>query len=135
VGVGDHHGAFEEAGFFDPGGAGHFPVAVLRKPTGENGIHHGILAAGKDGGDAGADGTFADDEFAFAGDERGVADEDTGDVGDGVEGAGGSVEGDTEIAGARFGGGFFLGDQWECRNEEGAEQNKKRRSTPHGWSP
>ena len=75
VGVGDHHGAFEEAGFFDPGGAGHFAVAVVREPAGEDGIHHGIFAARENGGNACADGALADDELALAGDERGVADE------------------------------------------------------------
>src|SRR6266436_8333724 len=34
VRVGDHHGAFEEAGLFHPGGAGHFAVAVERPPAG-----------------------------------------------------------------------------------------------------
>ena len=102
VRVGDHHGSVEEAGIVDPGGAGHFAVAVEGEPGGEDGVVTG-LAAGMDGGDAGADGTFADYEFAAAGDERGVADFDALDVCDRVVGAGGAVERDAEIAGARLG--------------------------------
>ena len=59
VRVGDHHGSVEEAGVVDPGGAGHFAVAVEGEPGGENGVVTG-LAAGMDGGDSGADGAFAD---------------------------------------------------------------------------
>ena len=40
VRVGDHDGAFEETRFFDPGGAGHFPISVLRKPSRENSVIH-----------------------------------------------------------------------------------------------
>ena len=101
VRVGDHHRAVEEAGVVDPGGAGHFAVAVEGEPGGEDGVV-GSLAAGMNGGDAGADGAFADYEFAVAGDQRGVADLDAFDVGDGVVGAGSAVEGDAEIAGARL---------------------------------
>src|SRR5579859_1835477 len=64
-----------------------------------------------------------------------MTDEDAGDVGDGVEGAGGTVEGDAEIAGAGFGGGFFLGACGNRYNMKRAEQKKSGRSTPHGWSP
>ena len=59
VGVGDHYGAVEEAGVFDPGGSGHFAVAVEGEPGGEDGVVAG-LAARMDGGDSGADGAFAD---------------------------------------------------------------------------
>ena len=38
VGVGDHDGAVEEAGVVDPGGAGHFTVAVEGEPGGEDGV-------------------------------------------------------------------------------------------------
>src|SRR4029077_7027333 len=54
VRVGDHHWAFEEAGLFDPGRAGHFAVAVERPPAGEHRIAHGILAARQYCGDASA---------------------------------------------------------------------------------
>ena len=102
VRVGDHHGAVEKAGVVDPGGAGHFAVAVEGEPGGENGVVTGF-AAGMDCGDSGADGAFANYEFALAGDERGVADFDSFNVCDGVVGAGSAVEGDAEIAGAGLG--------------------------------
>src|SRR4029077_5521397 len=92
VRVGDHYRTLEEAGFFDPGRAGHFPIAVERPPAGEDGIAHGIFTARKNGGDSGAYGTRADLQFSFAGDECGVADGDTGNVSDGVKRAGGAVE-------------------------------------------
>ena len=63
VGVGDHDGAVEEAGVVDPGGAGHFTVAVEGEPGGEYGVVTGF-AAGMDGGDAGADGSLSDYQFA-----------------------------------------------------------------------
>jgi hypothetical protein len=55
VGVGDHDRTVEKAGVVDPGGAGHFAVAVEGEPGGEDGVV-GSLAAGMDGGDAGAHG-------------------------------------------------------------------------------
>src|SRR5271165_434310 len=64
VRVGDHYRAFEEAGLFDPGSAGHFSVAILRKPAGEYGIHHGVLAARKNRRDTRSHRAFADREFA-----------------------------------------------------------------------
>ena len=103
VSVGDHHRAFEKSGFFDPGRAGHFAVAIVSEPAGENRIAHGFCAARKDRGDAGAHRAFADLQFAFAGDERGVADGYAGYVGDGVERAGRAVKRDAEIAGAWLG--------------------------------
>ena len=96
------HGSVEEAGIVNPGGAGHFAVAVEGEPGGENGVVAG-LAAGMNGGDAGAHRAFADYEFAFTGDQRGVADLDAFYVGDGVVGAGSAVEGNSEIAGAGLG--------------------------------
>src|SRR5260370_426908 len=45
VRVGDHHRSFEEAGFFDPGGAGHFAVAVERPTAAKHWIVHGVLPA------------------------------------------------------------------------------------------
>src|SRR5881394_2578067 len=116
VRVGDHDGAFEESGFFDPGGAGHFTVSVLRKPSGDDGIGHGIFPARKNGGDAGADGAFSDLESSVAGNQSGVADEDAGNVGDGVVGAGSAVERNAEVAGARFV--FFLSS-----SNKGANKN------------
>ena len=38
VGVGDHHRAVEKARIFEPGGSGHFAVAVQREPAGEDRI-------------------------------------------------------------------------------------------------
>src|ERR1700688_4806760 len=102
VGVGDHDGAVEKAGVFEPCGAGHFSVAVEGEPAPEDRVVGG-LAAGMNGGDSGADGAFANFEFAAAGDERGVADFDSLDVGDGVVWAGRAVEGDSEIAGSGIG--------------------------------
>src|SRR5258708_39838215 len=72
--VGNHHGAFKKAGFFDPGGAGHFAVAILREPAGEDGIHHGIFTSRKYGGGAIADGAFDEEAVAFAAGGGGVAD-------------------------------------------------------------
>jgi len=101
-----------------PGGASHFAIAVERKPGAKDGIE-GILAAGKNGGDAGADRAFADFELAAAGDERGVPDFDTGNVSDGVVGPGRAVERDTKITGSGFG----LGEGWSCGAEENGEEN------------
>ena len=83
VGVGDHDGAVEEAGVFEPGGAGHFAVAVEREPGAEDGVVR-VFPARMNGGDAGADRAFSDFELAAAGDERGVSDFNAFDVGDGV---------------------------------------------------
>jgi hypothetical protein len=117
VRVGDHDGAVEEAGIVDPGGAGHFAVAVEGEPGGEDGVVAG-LAAGMNGGDAGADRALADYELAAAGDEGGVADLDSFDICNGVVGAGGAVEGDAEIAGAGLGLGRGGDGQGEDRKEK-----------------
>src|SRR6202043_3268108 len=50
AGVGDHDGAVEESGIFEPGCAGHFAVAVESEPCAEDGIAR-AFAPGKDGGD------------------------------------------------------------------------------------
>jgi hypothetical protein len=68
----------------EPGGAGHFPVAVEIVPGGENAAGE-LLAARQDRGDAGSHRALADDEFALAADKRDLANLDAGDVRDGVE--------------------------------------------------
>jgi hypothetical protein len=108
VRIGDHHRTFKETGFLDPGGAGHFAVAVERPPAGKNGIAHGILPTRENGGDAGAHGAFADLKLAFAGNKRGVPDGNSGNVSYGVERARSAVKRGTEVAGAGFCTGFFL---------------------------
>src|SRR5271167_1566257 len=105
VRVGDHDGAIQEAGVFQPSRARHLAVAVEREPGSEDGVV-GVAAAGMDGGYAGADWAFSNFELAAAGDERGVSDFDAFDIGDGVVRAGGAVEGDAEVAGS----GFSLGE-------------------------
>ena len=102
VRVGDGDGTCEEAGFFDPGGSGHFAVAVEGEPSSVDGVFV-VMAAREDGGDSGAHGSFADFERAAPGDEGGGPDFDAGDVGDGVEWARLAVEGDAELAGAGLG--------------------------------
>src|SRR5712675_1222072 len=118
VRVGDHHRAFEEAGFFYPGGAGHFAIAVERPPAGKNRITHGILAARENRGDPGANGAFADLEFSLASNERGVADGDAGDVCDGIQRAWRSVERYAEITRAGFRGWLVL---WICGSDKKGE--------------
>src|SRR5690348_2915941 len=128
VRVGDHDRAFEEAGFFDPSGAGHFTVAVERPPAGHDGVIHGIFAARENGGDASAYGAFADLEFAIAGDERGVADEDAGNVANGVQRAGSAVERDAEITGARLllGRGLWREQRYGGEEDYGEESERVR---------
>src|SRR5207248_129168 len=108
VSVGDHHRTFEEAGFFHPGGAGHFTVSVLRKPAGEYRIVHGIFSTRKHGGDSGANRAFADLQLPFSRDKCGVANKHAAHVGDGVEFSWSAVKGDAEIAGAGFFGRSLL---------------------------
>ena len=91
VRVGDEDGAIDEPGFFHPGSAGHFAVAVLREPAAEGGSV-GIPAARPNHRHAGAD------RIAF--NQSGVADLDAGDVGDGVQRARGAVERNAKIASA-----------------------------------
>ncbi len=121
--VGDHHGTFEEAGFLDPSRAGHFAVAVLREPAGENSAGHGIFAARKNCRDARADGTFTDLKLSFTGNQRGVADQNTSNVGDGVKRTGRAVKRDSEIAGAGLGGRFFLSVHGEGEKRNTAEED------------
>src|SRR5206468_954928 len=97
--VSDADRAFEQAGFLDPGSAGHLAISVEREPAGVGRVRV-ARAAGKDGGDTGADGAFADLERAVAMDQSGEADLDAGHVGYGIEGAGDAVEGDSEVTGA-----------------------------------
>jgi len=123
VRVGDHYGSVEKAGVFDPGGSGHFAVAVEGEPGGEDGVV-GSFAARVNRGDAGAHGTFADYEFAIAGDESGVSDFEAFHVSDGVVGAGSAVEGDAEIAGAGLG----LGGCGEGEREDDKERERLRAS-------
>src|SRR6267378_4719306 len=122
VRVGDHYGTFEKTGFFDPGRAGHFAVAIERPPSSKYGIHHGIYATGKNGRDAGSDRAIVDIALAFAGDERGVADGDPGNVGYGVERAGRAVKRNAQRARAGLGRRSFLSqDRRNCR--ERAKKN------------
>jgi hypothetical protein len=65
--VGDHDGAIEKSGFFEPGSSRHLAVAVEREPRPKNRVLR-VFAAGKNGGHSGADGALADDQFAAAGD-------------------------------------------------------------------
>src|SRR5258708_7258793 len=99
--VGDHDGAVEEAGVFEPGCAGHLSVAVKGEPGAEDGVV-GVLSTRMNGGDAGADGALSYFEFAAAGGERGVSYFYAFDVGDGVVLAGRAVEGDSQVAGSGF---------------------------------
>ena len=123
VRVGDHHRALEEAGLLHPSGAGHFAISVLRKPSGEDRVVHGIFSARQNSGDAGADWTFADLQLAFTGNQGGVADEDAIDIGDGVEFSSCAVEGNAKIASARLFG-YFLLCQRNKRSKEKKEQCK-----------
>src|ERR1700737_3471503 len=102
MGIADHDRPVEKSGVVNPGGAGHFAVAVEREPGGEDGVSGGF-AARENGGDSGARRAFADYKFSLAGEERGVADLDSFDVSDGIVGAGSAVERDAEVAGARAG--------------------------------
>jgi hypothetical protein len=131
VRVGDHDGAVEEAGVFEPGGSGHLAVAVEREPSAEDGVVR-VLPSGMDSGNAGADGAFADFELAVAGDERGVSDFYALDVGDGVIRAGRAVEGDTEIAGTGLG----LGEGKSAGTEKSAEKcgaEREYSKSHHRW--
>ena len=112
VGVCDHNGAVEKTGLFEPGGAGHFAIAVEREPGAEYGVER-IFAARKNGGNAGADWTFAYYEFAVAGDWRGVSDFYAADVGDGVVGAGSAIEWDAEVS--ELGAWFEMERDWRNR--------------------
>ena len=77
----------EESAFVDPGGAGHFTVAVQREPRREHRI--GVLATSRmHDRDSGAHGALADEEVTLAVDDGAVADPDTLDVSDGVVGSG-----------------------------------------------
>ncbi len=90
------NGAFREARFLDPGGAGHLAVAVLRVVSGEHG--RGIGGASRqNGGDSGADRSGALLQFAFSGNQGGVAHSDARNVGNCVERAGISVKRNMQI--------------------------------------
>ena len=101
VGIGHHHGPGQQARLVNPGGAGHFTVAVQPEPTGQRRIGVGTEAARQDCGDAGADRALALLQWRLAGNQRRVAHQDPGDVGDGIVGSRGSVEWHTEVSGAR----------------------------------
>ena len=119
VGVGDHHRAFKEAGLLHPSGAGHFAISVLRKPSGEDRVIHGILSARKNSGDSGANWAFADLQLAFSGNQSGVADENAVDIGDGIEFSRCAVKRNAEVSSARFFSCFLLGRQnRRAQNEE-----------------
>jgi hypothetical protein len=128
VRVGDHDGAVEKAGVFEPCGAGHFSVAVEREPAAEDGVIR-VLAARMNSGDSGADRAFADFEFAAAGDERGVAYLHAFDVGDGVVGAGRAVERDSEVAGSGLG---LSQAEIAGREKRESKHEDKNRGEPQG---
>src|SRR5688572_28832375 len=68
--VREENGPFEKSRFLDPGCAGHFPVAVERKPAGEDWI--GVAApARQDSRDACPYGSFADLELSLPENESG----------------------------------------------------------------
>src|ERR1019366_1030763 len=121
VRVGDHDGAVEEAGVFEPGSAGHLSVAVEGEPGAEDGVVR-VPAPRMDGGDAGGDRAFTDFELAAAGDERGVSDFNAVDVGDGVVRPGSTVEGDAEVAGTGLG----LGQGESAGTEKSTENSEDK---------
>jgi hypothetical protein len=123
VRVGNQDGTNEKAGFFNPGCAGHFTVAVLREPAGENGIADGIISTRQNGCDAGADRAFADSKLSIAGNQRGVADQNTRDIGDGIKRTGRAVKRDSEVARAEFGGRFFLSVHGEGEKRNTPEEH------------
>src|ERR1700727_1507485 len=82
VRVGDHHRAFEETRFFDPGCPGHLAVAVLSKPSREDGRLR-VLASRQDCGHAGP--YYSSFLGSLSGNEGRVAHFDPLDVGDGVQ--------------------------------------------------
>ncbi len=85
VRVRNHHGPHQKTGFFHPGRAGHFAIAILREPTGEDSALHSISSLRQDSGDTSAYRSLTHHEFAFAGNERGVTDGYARHIGDGVE--------------------------------------------------
>src|SRR5260370_9707181 len=129
VRIGDHHWAFEKTGFFDPGCAGPFAVAIERPRSLNSGIHHGIYATRENGRDASSDRALANITFAFAGDERGVTHSDAGNVGDGVQRAGRAIKRDAEIAGARLLGRFLLRGKDKRKRKAETECERKLAKT------
>src|SRR2546427_6968053 len=127
VRVRDHHGAPQEARFLEPGGTGHFAVAVEREPAREDRIAR-ALAARQDGGDAGTNRSLPDHQLAASRDERRVSDLDAGDVGDGVERARRTVERNPQVAGALL----LLGVGGDGRGEQCEAQRNLHGRAPVG---
>ncbi len=75
VRIGDHDRSVQQAGFLDPGGAGHFAVAILREPAGEDGVGRITLASRQHRGDARSHHRFL--AARRSGDDRAVAHLDT----------------------------------------------------------
>ena len=92
VGVGDAYGAFEKAGFFHPGGTGHFAISVLREPSCVDRGLHRRGHAGKMTVTPVRTGPLPAINFAFSADQGGIAYFHSLDVGDGIQGATCAVE-------------------------------------------
>ena len=129
VRVRDHHRSFEKAGFFDPRRSRHLAVSVERPPAGEDGVHHGLFAAGKNRSDSGADGAFADLQFSLAGDQGHLADFHTLHVRDGVERAGRAVKRDTKIPCTRLASRLVLRKDVSCEKEHTQEEHESFQKT------
>ena len=97
MGIRDRNRTFQKPAFLNPGGAGHFAVAVQTENAGVNRIV--FFATRQNSGNTGAHRPFADFEFSLAVNEGGVTDLDTRHVGDRVELSGHSVEGNAQIEG------------------------------------
>ena len=90
-------GPFRQPGFFDPGRAGHFAVAVQAEPSCIN-IVGVLFPARQDHGDAGSDRTFAHFQRPIAANQRRCADFHAGNIGNGVELSRRAFEGHAKIA-------------------------------------
>ena len=126
VGVGDHDGGREEARLLEPGGAGHFAVAVEGEPSAEDGVGVGP-SPGEDGGHPRPHRALAHHQLALALDDRAVPDLDALDVGDGVLGAGSAVEGYAEVAGP----GLALGRPRESGLRRDQQEEARQRRLSH----
>ena len=94
VRVGQHHRAFQLAGFLEPCRAGHLAVAVEREPRAEHRSVEAVVATRQDRGDAGAHLVPVRQVL----DQRDLADGDAGDVGDRIERTGRAFERNAQIA-------------------------------------
>ena len=126
--VSDQDRPVQPSGFFQPGGAGHFTVAVQREPSAEDG-RAGLLAVRPDGGNS-----SAHRMVAVARDERGVAHFESGDIGDGVQRTRRAFERNTQLAGARPREQRQGGRQRQSRSDDfrHAEQYNPQTPSPAG---